>query len=324
MLSGLSAYADLALPLAPTDKDKFFAGEEPVICNLPIKNPACAKICVEMKINYDGKKVIRDHDYDTKRFLAKPERIDTSGILARQIIVPVRTAKNIAKNAAISIDGISTHEIGNPNDKDCKWATIWVHGATPQKGELGVTDDIFGGAFNRMKRMAVANHGLYYSPSVEGQNGVAGLAALVKHIRIKTCRNGKIILNCGSAGVRSCWAAAEDKEVAKELGGMVLIGSGISYDYLKNHPAVESRVPILFAQGEDDGYDDLRDATLKMHEQDPNYPIRFLLYGKGGHMTPLRMLDWRQTMNCMLSQTEDVQRTQPPKWNDDKGTQRVQ
>ncbi len=30
--------------------------------------------------------------------------------------------------------------------------------------------------------------------------------------------------------------------------------------------------------------------------------MRFVLFKNYGHMTPLRVLDWRETMNCMLTQ----------------------
>nr|AIA13634.1 Unknown Function [uncultured bacterium] len=279
-----------------------------------------------MKLPYDEMKHINGRDENPKRGLAKPERYDRVGIAQRRILIskepPYESVEVKAKepNADPSLNPLDdvelqsngkllTYEVGNPDDKDCKWATIWLHGATPQRGDLGVIDNIFGGAFNRMKHLAQENHGLYYSPYLNdfGSEDKVAISALIKRIRTTTCPKGKIIVSCGSAGTSVCWDLASDKDIVKDISGLVLIGSaGGPNGNLKDTEAVKARIPILFAQGERDHPDYWKDLVSQLHRSDPDYPIRFVLYQSGGHMTPLRMLDWRETMNCMLTQAPEV------------------
>ncbi len=328
---GMNASADPALPLAPTSRDAMFAHDKPIIiCNDPIKNAACAGLCTEMKISYDEMKHVNGRDIDPRRALAKPERYDNNGIKQRKLLInktPPYEATEVPynePNASPDINPqvsapdpstqLATYEVGNADGKDCKWATIWFHGAAPKKGDLGVTDNTFGAAFNRMKHLAHHNQGLYYSPFLEdfGPEDHASMKALVKRIRAKTCPKGKIILNCGSAGTSVCWDLAADKEMAKEISGMVLIGSaGGPTEDLEKSEIVKRKVPIVFTHGEKDGPEHWRNLVLKLHKADPAYPIRFVLFQKGGHMTPLRMLDWRETMNCMLTQAPEAARAAP-------------
>ncbi len=306
--TGTSAYSaeknSPALSLKATDKDDLFTNQKPVVCNYPIKNAACKNLCVEMKIQYDEMRDVNGQDVDPKHALTKPERFNANKIPQREILIPMKPYRNIDKNGSLSVAGQSSFEVGDTKPESCKWATIFVHGADPRKGNLGVTDNVFGGAFNRMKRLAIENNGLYYSPHVDV--GSEGLAALVKHVRTKTCPKGKIILNCGSAGVAKCWDVVEDKDKEQDVSGLVLIGSGGGPTDWANSNAVKAKIPILFAQGEKDYPEEVKESAMKLHAFDPNYPVRFLLYGKGGHMTPLRMLDWREAMNCMLAQAPDV------------------
>ncbi|KYG64690.1 hypothetical protein AZI86_10795 [Bdellovibrio bacteriovorus] len=330
------------VPLKASSKDELFAEEKPhVMCNYPLRTSNCADLCKSMKMPYDEMKHVNGRDIVPKRGLAKPERFDLNGLQQRKISIGLEAPYNVTeikkasagaifsadteeqvreiykdvKAPVVSVNedlaqpdestkALSTYEVGDVAAKSCKWATIWVHGATPWRGGLGMNDTIFGGAFNRMKHLAQDNEGLYYSPTIQNFGDTKGLAALIRHIRQKSCPNGKIILNCGSAGVSTCWQVANEEKITKELSGMVLIGGGAPYDF-QNSNVSKEKIPVLLAQGEKDYPDEVLELAEKVHKADPSYPFRTVVFKNGGHMTPLRMLDWRTTMNCMLSQTEE-------------------
>ncbi len=311
-------------PLATTKWDELFKFPiEHSKCQDFFKGPSCNKICAKMTYVYDDPRDFNGRDMKVPdgtpngtKWVAKPERLDMTPLPTQKIKIPYK-AKFLGKDSEFE-----TYEVGNPNDKDCKLATVWIHGAANEQGEQGMHDDSFGGAFNRMKHLAANNHGLYYSPFVDDFGDPEGMAALIHHIRTKSCPKGKIIVACGSAGNATCWALANHKKAASELGGLVFIASGFggSDDELAKTEAVKARVPLIFGQGENDGcskehpkcgaYKPLEAFVDKLHESDKSYPVRFVLYENGGHMTPLRMLDWREAVNCMYSQTPAVTPTQ--------------
>jgi hypothetical protein len=63
-------------------------------------------------------------------------------------------------------------------------------------------------------------------------------------------------------------------------------------------------VPVFFGQGS-------RDTVFPLEKQAaffrsilaavPDYPARFVAFESGTHGTPIRMTDWRDTLNWMLA-----------------------
>ena len=63
-------------------------------------------------------------------------------------------------------------------------------------------------------------------------------------------------------------------------------------------------MPVFFGQGS-------RDTVFPVDSQEaffrsilaksPGYPARFVRFETGTHGTPIRMTDWRETLNWMLS-----------------------
>ncbi|TIR63377.1 MAG: alpha/beta hydrolase, partial [Mesorhizobium sp.] len=69
-------------------------------------------------------------------------------------------------------------------------------------------------------------------------------------------------------------------------------------------PAFKRRVPVFFGQGS-------RDVVFQVEKQEAffrsilakskTYPARFVRFETGTHGTPIRMVDWRGTLNWMLT-----------------------
>lgn len=206
---------------------------------------------------------------------------------------------------------MEAYEIGNP--KDAKFAVIFLHGGGGDK-TLGVNDWSFGGNFNRLKNLAVQNQGVYYSPSVTfDEAGAKGVKAMINEIKSKSPK-AKVVVACGSAGADICWWLANDRESTEKLSGLVLLGGASAPDEIDKTPAFYQSLPIVIAHG-------IRDPVVpwqKMNEQfetlrklKKNYPVSFLLFDSGNHGTPIRMIDWRETLNWIFAhnvqQSERVQ-----------------
>jgi dienelactone hydrolase len=181
--------------------------------------------------------------------------------------------------------------------------TVYLHGKGGSRKQ-GMDDFTFGGNFNRIKNLMAANGGLYLSPDFSdfSDAGAAQVAALLAHYAEKSPQAG-IVIACGSMGGGICWKLAADKAIAARLSGLMLLGSLWDDGFIKT-PAFKARVPVFIGHGS-------RDPVFPVESQEafyravrkaaPGYPIRFVRFETGNHGTPIRMTDWRETLNWMLS-----------------------
>ena len=184
-----------------------------------------------------------------------------------------------------------------------KYIVIYLHGQGGSRKQ-GVDDFTFGGNFNRIKNLMAANGGLYLSPDFSdfGAKGAAEVAALFAHYA-ESSPGAKIFVACGSMGGALCWELADNKAVAPQLSGLLLLGSHWDDGFLSS-PAYRAKVPVFFGHGS-------RDTVFPVGQQEaffrsiaagsPGYPARFVRFETGTHGTPIRMTDWRETINWMLS-----------------------
>lgn len=180
---------------------------------------------------------------------------------------------------------------------------IYIHGQGGSRRQ-GVEDFTFGGNFNRLKNLLTANGGLYLSPDFSdfGSKGVAEVSALIAAYARKS-PGAPVVVACGSAGGAICWGLAEDAPVAKRLSGLILLGSFWEDRFLAS-AAFKRRVPVFFAQGSRDRVFPVEKQEAffrRIRESGGEYPARFVRFESGTHGTPIRMVDWRETLNWLLS-----------------------
>jgi dienelactone hydrolase len=182
-------------------------------------------------------------------------------------------------------------------DQGAAFTVIFIHGRGGDR-RLGVNDYTFGGNFNRLKNLVVANGGTYYSPSVRSfdAKGAADIGALV-HYASEQSGGRPVILACASMGGIICQHLARDRQAVGDLGGMVLLG-GPPDAGLATTPLAKSKLPIYFAHGSADSvYKAEEQVKIYRGLQAAGYPARFALFATGGHGTPIRMVDWREVLN---------------------------
>ncbi|PBB81118.1 phospholipase [Mesorhizobium sp. WSM3879] len=180
---------------------------------------------------------------------------------------------------------------------------LYLHGQGGSRKQ-GVDDFTFGGNFNRLKNLMAENGGLYLSPDFPdfGDKGAAQVAALIDHYA-ETSPGAKIFVACGSMGGILCWKLADRKDIGARVSGLLLLGSLWDESFLTS-PAFKRRVPVFFGQGS-------RDVVFQVEKQEAffrsilakskTYPTRFVRFETGTHGTPIRMVDWRGTLNWMLT-----------------------
>jgi dienelactone hydrolase len=180
---------------------------------------------------------------------------------------------------------------------------LYLHGQGGSRKQ-GVDDFTFGGNFNRIKNLMAGNGGLYLSPDFSdfGDTGAAQVAALIGHYAEQS-PGAKIFVACGSMGGALCWELAARKDMGGRIDGLLLLGSLWDESFFSS-PAFKRRIPVFFGQGS-------KDPVFPVEKQEAffrsilarskGYPARFVRFETGTHGTPIRMADWRGTLNWMLS-----------------------
>ncbi len=239
-------------------------------------------------------------DYREARDIDERDEIPERRVRGKYVSTGVR---KVQRDLALKTGAGTVRHFAVGKTAGARLITVYLHGQGGSRKQ-GVDDFTFGGNFNRIKNLMAANGGLYLSPDFTdfGDKGAAEIAALIAHYSEKS-PGARIFVACGSMGGSLCWEFARDKTVAAKLSGLLLLGS-LWDDSFSASPAFKSKVPVFFGQGS-------RDMVFPVEKQEaffrsivaksPGYPARFVRFETGTHGTPIRMTDWRETLNWMLS-----------------------
>ena len=239
-------------------------------------------------------------DYQEMRDINGRDEVPERRVKAEYVRLAVRSAQQdlVAETPAGAIRHFA---VGKTSGASA--IVLYMHGQGGSRRQ-GVDDFTFGGNFNRIKNLMAANGGLYLSPDFSdfGERGEAEIAALISHYAGKS-PGAKIFVACGSMGGMLCWQLASNGSTVGRLSGLLLLGSLWDESFLSS-AAFKRRVPVFFGQGS-------RDTVFPVEKQEafyrsivaksPGYPARFVRFETGTHGTPIRMTDWRETLNWMLS-----------------------
>lgn len=180
---------------------------------------------------------------------------------------------------------------------------VYLHGQGGSRAQ-GMNDYTFGGNFNRIKNLMSHNHGLYLTIDFSdfGPDGSEQIASVIKHYG-DLSPGARIIIACGSMGGTHCWRLAKDGTILPRLAGLMLLGSHWDEGFTKS-AAFKRKLPIFFAHGSRDPVFPVakQEAFFQSLTKTKAYPARFVRFETGNHGTPIRMCDWREAINWMLSQ----------------------
>lgn len=249
----------------------------------------------------DGKDggAFKQVDYQEMRDIngrdAEPER----RVRSPYVSLSVRSQQ---ENATLQL-GVRSLDVTRVGKSDgAAFTVIFIHGRGGDR-RLGANDYSFGGNFNRLKNLAVDNGGTYYAPSVRSfdENGVADIAALIRYAS-EHSQGRPVILSCASMGGFICAGISREKDVVRYLGGMAILGGPPDPQFVKS-AAAKARIPVFFTHGSDDTVYKADDqvAIYRRLLAAKKYPVRFTLFNTGSHGTPVRMSDWREILNFLLT-----------------------
>ena len=245
-------------------------------------------------------------DYDEMRDINGRDEVPERK--AQRKYVSLKT-KRVEDHLTYKSGGRSLKYVGaGATRKPASAIVIYLHGQNGTRFQ-GADDWTFGGNFNRVKNLTVAAGGAYLSPDFSDfeATGTADIKALMQDYAARS-PGAPIFIACGSYGGKLCWSLARDAESASMISGLILLGSLNDPGFLKTAAMKPGgrQIPIFIGHGSRDPIIDWKVQQAffdSVRKKSPGYPIRFVLFQNGNHGTPIRMTDWRETLNWMLTAT---------------------
>jgi hypothetical protein len=239
-------------------------------------------------------------DYSEARDINQRDQVPERRVRGEYVSTGVR---KVQKDLVLQTDVGKVRHVAVGATANARFITIYLHGQGGSRKQ-GVDDFTFGGNFNRIKNLMAANGGLYLSPDFPdfGEGGARQVAVLINHYAEQS-PGAKVFVACGSMGGGICWLLANDPAVVGRLGGLLLLGSHWDDGYLSS-AALKRKVPVFFGHGSNDTVFPVakQEAFFRsILARSANYPVRFARFETGTHGTPIRMSDWRETLNWMMA-----------------------
>ncbi|MBN9217779.1 MAG: alpha/beta hydrolase [Mesorhizobium sp.] len=239
-------------------------------------------------------------DYHEMRDINQRDEVPEKRVRAQYTDTGVR---KVQQDLLLKTDAGDVRHVAVGKTEGAAIIVLYLHGQGGSRKQ-GVDDFTFGGNFNRIKNLMAANGGLYISPDFPdfGDKGAAQVAALIDHYAEQS-PGAKIFVACGSMGGALCWKLAGRKDTGGRINGLLLLGSLWDQSFLTS-PAFKRRVPVFFGQGSHDVVFPVANQEAffrSITAKSKTYPTRFVRFETGTHGTPIRMVDWRGTLNWMLS-----------------------
>ena len=237
-------------------------------------------------------------DYNEMRDINGRDEIPERRVRRPYVSLGVKRAQ---ANETVDIGGRGLDVFLAGTRENAAFTVIFIHGRGGDR-RLGANDYSFGGNFNRLKNLAVENGGAYYAPSARSfdTDGATDIAGLIDALARRS-PGQPIILSCASMGSFLCWGVSRNATAVKQLSGMMIMGGATDPDFGKS-AAFTRKLPMFFSHGSADGTYKAEDqAALYARLKKSGYPARFVLFQTGTHGTPVRMTDWRDAINWILS-----------------------
>ena len=238
-------------------------------------------------------------DYHEMRDINQRDEVPEKRVRAQYTDPGVR---KVQQDLMLKTDAGDVRHVAVGRTEGASIIVLYLHGQGGSRKQ-GVDDFTFGGNFNRIKNLMAQNGGLYLSPDFPdfGDRGAAQVAALIDHYAQQS-PGAKIFVACGSMGGMICWKLAARRDTGGRINGLLLLGSLWDDSFLTS-PAFKRRVPVFFGQGSHDVVFPVekQEAFFRSILAKKSYPTRFVRFETGTHGTPIRMVDWRGTLNWMLA-----------------------
>lgn len=241
----------------------------------------------------------RHIDYQEMRDINGRDQIPERRVKSAYVSTAVKKAQ---RNLTVDTPAGPLDVAMTGKEEGAAFTVIFIHGRGVDR-RLGNNDWNFGGNFNRIKNLALQNGGVYYAPSVPSfdDKGAAHVSGLILRARALS-PDRPVILACASMGSFICARVARDATAVKNLAGMVLMGGAADGDYART-AAFKAKLPVFFTHGDSDSVYAANDQIAVFRKlRKAGIPTRFVLFQTGGHGTPVRMTDWRETLNWLLAQ----------------------
>ncbi|WP_162265105.1 alpha/beta fold hydrolase [Polycladidibacter stylochi] len=250
-----------------------------------------------LEVGYNGDYILVD--YQIERDIYQRDYVAEQEVHSEYISLKPKWA---TRQVSMQLAGVHLdHRRVGQVTKKTRQIVFFLHGKGGDS-RLGMSDYRFGGNFNRLKNLSYRNDGVYITADFTdfGNNGAAQVLELMQYYARKAPQ-ANISLACASMGSLICYQMANNSQALQYLDAMIILG-GANHRALYQSKLFEKRIPVVIAHGTNDRAYDWKQqfnhyAAFK--KNNPAYPVRLTLFKNGSHGTPIRMIDWRLTLNWL-------------------------
>ena len=206
---------------------------------------------------------------------------------------PRRTQED--RTLAMPFGAVPYTIVGKPDTASV--LTIYVHGRGGDRRQ-GMNDYSFGGNFNRLKNLMVRNGGAHVAASMPEDPALG--VRVVEELIARHGPAGRVVVGCGSQAAVVCGGLMNSSRAVPSLAGIALLGGAPDQNMVRSL-AARSGVPVYIGHGSRDTvYPVGRAEGVYRAFREAGVPVRMVVFESGIHGTPIRMTDWRETLNWML------------------------
>jgi pimeloyl-ACP methyl ester carboxylesterase len=239
-------------------------------------------------------------DYNELRDINQRDEVPERRVKRAYLSFAPRKAE---KDITIESDTGTLRAIATGSQENAAFIVVYLHGKGGNRRQ-GSNDYTFGGNFNRIRNLAVANGGLYVTPDFSGfdDRGAAQVKTIVSAFLAQSPK-AKLVIACGSMGGFLCHRLARDADLSGNLSGMLFLGS-FPDEQFKSSAAFKAGMPVYIGHGTDDVTSPLAnmDAFARdLRAAGGKSRVMMHRFQSGSHGTPVRMSDWRMVLNWMLA-----------------------
>lgn len=240
-------------------------------------------------------------DYSEKRDIEDRDIIDVDRVYDKYVEkINDKNKNDIFINTPYGWTNYWEVKDNNIKNENIELIVLYFHGAWWNRHQW-VNDYTFWWNFNRIQNLMIKNNGVYISPDFKDfeWKWTVEMQILIYHL-LKKYPNWKLIISWASSGWTILWNIVNksEKKLVDKISGLLLIWSVTNSKY-----NINNRIPIYIWHWTKDSnisYKPLFSYYNEIKKQNSIYPIKIELFKNWVHWTPIRMINWRDSINWIL------------------------
>ena len=277
-------------------------------CLLPLRRRSRTKTLQGRSLRLSGHALVRQTTAPTRSSTIARCATSTTATRCRKRRVHAQYTdtgvRKVQQDLLLKTDAGDVRHVAVGKTEGAGIIVLYLHGQGGSRKQ-GVDDFTFGGNFNRIKNLMAGNGGLYLSPGFHrfrrqgrgpGRGADRPLCRSSRRARRSSSPAARWAARCAGSLPAATIRAAHRRAAAARLA----VGRQLSSQALPSSAMCRCS-SARAARTRSFPWRSRKPSSAPSSPSRKTYPTRFVRFETGTHGTPIRMIDWRGTLNWMLS-----------------------